>query len=243
LLKTYSYAANALAFWQGSQIVRNSSSGSAGTVYAIVFLILDASFVIGSAGPFIQSFAHAASAGQRILSLIDHPNIPIDVYSDEGFQADEKTFELGNNVVFKDVCFAYPARALEMVLDSVSLTLKSGTSIGIVGSSGSGKSTIAALLLRLYDPSQGCISIGDHSIPDYNLASIRRQIALVDQDPVLFSGTLYTSIKDGYKGVPIPEAEMRQRCEQAAKDADAWTFIQNLPNGLDTWLGEPGGTK
>lgn len=238
-----SYAANALAFWQGSEIVKLDSSGSSGTVYAIVFLILDASFVLASFGPFIQSFAQAASAGRRIFSVIDHADIPINVYANTGVLADDTTFRPGNDIVFKDVSFAYPARSLETVLDSVCLTLKNGTSIGIVGASGSGKSTVAALLLRLYDPSEGHISISSHSIPDYNLASLRRQIALVDQDPVLFSGTIYTNIRDGYKGAPISEIEMRKRCEQAARDADAWVFIQYLPQGLDTWLGEPSGTK
>jgi len=243
VLINYSYAANALAFWQGSAIVKDGSEGSAGTVYAIVFLILDASFVIGAAGPFIQSFAQAASAGRRILSLIDHPDIAIDVYSKDGIQADETTFKEGNEIVLKEVSFAYPARPQETVLDSVSLALKCGHSVGIVGASGSGKSTIAALLLRLYDPTQGCISVDDHSIPDYNLASFRKQIALVDQDPVLFSGTIYSNIKDGLKDAVLEEAEMRRRCCQAAKDADAWTFIESLPDGLDTRLGEPSGTK
>jgi ATP-binding cassette subfamily B (MDR/TAP) protein 1 len=68
-------------------------------------------------------------------------------------------------------------------------------------------------------------------------------MALVDQDPVLFSGTIYTNIKNGYKSAPISENDMRERCEQAARDADAWTFIQALPQGMDTWLGEPSGTK
>ena len=212
-------------------------------MYAIVFLILDASFVIASFGPFVQSFAQAASAGRRIFSVIDHPDIAIDVYSTEGVQADHTTFRPGNDIVFSDVSFAYPARADETVLDSVSLTIKSGTFVGVVGASGSGKSTIASLLLRLYDPSQGHIRVGPHSILDFNIASLRRQIALVDQDLVLFSGTIYSNIKDGYKGVPISESEMRNRCEQAAIDADAWTFIQSLPQGLDTWLGEPSGTK
>ena len=165
------------------------------------------------------------------------------MYANEGVPASETTFQSGNDIVFKDVSFAYPARALETVLDSISLTFRSGTSIGIVGSSGSGKSTIAALLLRLYDPTQGNISIDGHSISEYNLASLRNQIALVDQDPVLFSGTIYSNIKDGYKGTPIPDTEMRDRCEQAARDADAWIFIQSLPQGLDTWLGESSGTK
>ncbi|KAJ5042322.1 uncharacterized protein L3040_004874 [Drepanopeziza brunnea f. sp. 'multigermtubi'] len=220
------YAANALAFWQGARLVRDSmGQGSAGTVFAIVFLIVDASLVMGAAGPYIQSFSHAASAGSRILNLIDHPDLPIDVYSKEGHQADGETFGPDKKIVFSDVSFAYPARSMETVLASASFSIETGSTVGIVGASGSGKSTIAALLLRLYDPTQGSITVDGRAIPDYNLASLRRQIALVDQDPAIFSGT------------------MRGRCVEAAKAADAWSFIQALPEGLDTWLGEPTGTK
>lgn len=129
------------------------------------------------------------------------------------------------------------------VLDSVGFSIKMGTTVGIVGASGSGKSTIAALLLRLYDPSQGNITIDSRSIKDFNLASFRHQIALVDQDPAVFSGTIYTNILDGYKGPELTIDEMRGRCIKAAKAADVWSFIELLPNGLDTWLGEPDGTK
>lgn len=139
--------------------------------------------------------------------------------------------------------FAYPARPLETVLDAVNLKITAGSSVGIVGASGSGKSTIAALLLRLYDPSRGSISIGNHAIPDYNLSTLRNHISLVDQAPALFSGTLYSNIKDGLKGVIISEEEARERCMQAAKAADAWTFIKSFADGLDTRIGEPAGTK
>lgn len=238
------YAANALAFWQGARIIRDSNgNGSAGTVYAIVFLILDASFVIGSAGPFIQSFSQAATAGGRIFKLIDYPDIPIDVYSKEGIQVHDEVFGPDKEIVFTETSFAYPARSDETVLDSANFKIKMGSTVGIVGASGSGKSTIAALLLRLYDPTKGSISIDGVALPDYNLASLRRQIALVDQDPAIFSGTVYTNICDGYRGAELSDDEMRGRCVKAAKAADAWSFIKSLPNGIDTWLGEPDGTK
>lgn len=177
------------------------------------------------------------------MSLIDHPDIPIDIYSERGIRADATTFEPSKDIVFRDVSFAYPARPLQNVLDAVNLKITPGSSVGIVGASGSGKSTVAALLLRLYDPSRGSISIGNHPIPDYNLSTLRGQISLVDQDPALFSGTFYTNIKDGLKGITLPEEEVRKRCMQAARAADAWTFIESLPDGLDTRLGDPGGTK
>jgi ATP-binding cassette subfamily B (MDR/TAP) protein 1 len=233
-----------LAFFEGSKIIRESAStGGAGTVYAIVFLILDAAFVIGQAGPFIQSFSQAANAGRRILSLIDYPKIPIDVYAEGGIHADETSFEPGKEIVFSHASFAYPARPQETVLNDIQLKIRAGSSVGIVGASGSGKSTIAALLLRLYDPSKGSISIDGHLISDFNISSLRSQIALVDQDPAVFSGTIYTNIRDGLKRVCTSEEEMRERCINAAKVADAWMFIESLPNGIDTWLGEPNGTK
>jgi ATP-binding cassette subfamily B (MDR/TAP) protein 1 len=219
------------------------SSGGAGTVYAIVFLILDASFVMGQAGPFIQSFSQAASAGRRILDLIDYPDISIDIYSKLGHRASKETFAPEKEIVFKDVGFSYPARPSETVLDSVNLKIKTGSTVGIVGASGGGKSTIAGLLLRLYNPSQGVITIDGNSITNFNLSSLRNQIALVDQDPVVFSGSIYSNIRDGYKGAELFEDEMRARCVKAAKAADAWTFIESLPNGIYTWLGEPAGTK
>lgn len=208
-----------------------------------MFLILDASFVIGQAGPFIQSFSAAASAGRRILSLIDYPDIPIDVYSKDGIPANQQTLGPAKDITFNNVSFSYPARSSDTILNNINLKIDTGTTVGIVGSSGSGKSTIAALLLRLYDPCQGSIRIDGHTIPDYNLPSLRNQIALVDQDPAVFSGTVYTNIRDGYKGDLLPEEDMRKRCVEAAKAADAWTFIESLPYGFETWLGEPAGTK
>ncbi|RFU29862.1 hypothetical protein B7463_g6468, partial [Scytalidium lignicola] len=239
------YAANALAFWEGSRILKTDPGvkGGAGTIYAIVFLILDASFVIGQAGPFIQTFALAASAGRRIFDVIDHPNVPIDVNSEDGVQATEANFKSGKEINLRELSFTYPARPQETVLNSINLSIKSGSTIGIVGASGSGKSTIATLLFRLYDPSSGSITIDGHKITEYNLRSLRRQITLVDQDPALFSGSIFSNIRYGYRGPPINDEEMRELCIRAAKAADAWPFITSLPQGLDTWLGEPSGTK
>ncbi|KAF7903753.1 uncharacterized protein EAF01_006802 [Botrytis porri] len=216
---------NAVAFWQGSKMINSGSSSSAGTVYAIVFLILDASFVIGAAGPFVQSFANVASARQRIFDLIDYPNIPINVYSEEGISYDSETLDTGGSITFKDVGFYYPTRPLDTGLDSVNFEIRTGTSVGIVGVFGSGKSTITSLLFRIYDLSRGSVRVNGHTIPEYNLASLREKMALVDQDPAVFSGTIYYNIRYGYKA------------------SDASQFIELLPDGLDTWLGELSGTR
>jgi len=119
-----------------------STQGGAGTVYAVVFLILDASFVIGQFGPYIQTFALAAAAGGSVFQLLDHPESHINVYSSEGITVTRDTFN--QDICFRHVTFVYPARPTLRVLDGLNLQIKPGRFIGIVGVSGSGKSTITS---------------------------------------------------------------------------------------------------
>ncbi|KAI5788367.1 ABC transporter-like protein [Geopyxis carbonaria] len=238
------YAANALAFWEGSrQIAAGLFAGGegAGTVYTVVFLILDASFVIGQFGPFLQTFAVAAAAGDKILALLDRPAPTIDVYSTEGLAMPQPVE--ANDLVLHDVSFAYPARAAVRVLDAVTLVIPAGKATAIVGPSGSGKSTIASLLLRFYDPASGRVTVGAHDLRALNVRSYRSNVALVDQHPALFSGTVLENIAHGLLHTPgLSADEIRARCIQAARDANAHDFIAALPQGFDTVLGGGGGT-
>ncbi|KAI9679253.1 MAG: hypothetical protein M1817_005272 [Caeruleum heppii] len=237
------YAANALAFWQGSRMIANDEgSGGAGTIYAVVFLILDASFVIGSFGPFLQTFALAASAGGRVFELIDHPEADINVYSDGGLPTTAE--ELAQNIKFEHVSFVYPARPCVRVLDGINLQIIAGTVTGVVGASGGGKSTLAALLLRFYDPCSGKITIGDHDLRDFHIASLRQQIALVDQDPILLAGTIMENISHGIpEKADLCEKDIRERCIRAAREANAHDFITALPLGFLTEVGPSGGAR
>lgn len=130
------YAANALAFWYGHRLRQEGGrlSADAGTIYAVVFLILDASFVIGSFGPFIQTFALAAAAGQSVFSILDQPEPEINVYSTKGKKATNVHFKEDLNL--QDVSFVYPARPTVRVLDGVSLRFPAGKVTGVVGPSG-----------------------------------------------------------------------------------------------------------
>lgn len=232
------YSANALAFYYGSTLV---TGGNAGTIYAVVFLVVDASLVVSQFGPFIQTFALAASAGGKIYELLDAPEQTINSYSTEGIKCDADTFK--DDIVFEDVSFAYPARPSAPILKNVSLRFRAGATTGVVGSSGSGKSTTVSLLLRLYDPGSGCVRIGDRDIRDYHLASLRSQIALVDQDPVLFTGTIMENISCGLRNVHrMSDAEVLARCQQAIKDANA-DFVEHLTQGIYTKVGGSGGTS
>lgn len=227
------YAANALAFWYGDRL--RDGSAEAGTIYAVVFLILDASFVVGRFGPFIQTFAMAAAAGQAVHEILDHPVSDIDVYAPEGQEATSSHF--AKNIRFSAVSFVYPARPTVNILDAIDLTIVAGKVTGIVGPSGSGKSTITSLLLRLYDPTFGQIHIGGDDLKSFNIRSLRSRIALVTQNPVLFSGTIYENIRLGLpQNDSISEDEAFARCEAAAKEAHC-EFLIRLPQGMHTKIG------
>ncbi|KAF1978403.1 leptomycin B resistance protein pmd1 [Bimuria novae-zelandiae CBS 107.79] len=227
------YAANALAFWYGDKL-RNGSA-EAGTIYAVVFLILDASFVVGAVGPFIQTFALAAAAGQAVFDILDYPKSDIDVYSTNGKMVSKADFQ--KTITLRDVSFVYPARPTERVLQSVDLQIAPGKVTGLVGPSGSGKSTIASLLLRLYEPSAGSVLLGGDDLRDLNLKSLRAQIALVTQSPTLFSGTILDNIRLGLSGdEEIPEDVVLLRCRAAAEEAYC-DFLEHLPDGLHTQVG------
>ncbi|KAF2687161.1 leptomycin B resistance protein pmd1 [Lentithecium fluviatile CBS 122367] len=227
------YAANAMGFWYGDRL--RQGSAEAGTIYAVVLMILDASMVVGRFGPFIQTFAVAAAAGETVSEILDHPTADIDVYSPEGNTVRRADFE--QNLKLQGVTFVYPARPTERVLQDVSIEFPAGKVTGLVGPSGSGKSTIAALLLRLYDPPSGQVQLGKEDLKGMNVKSLRSRIALVTQSPSLFSGTILDNIKLGLPDVElVSEAEALARCTAAASDAHC-DFIEHLPDGMHTKIG------
>lgn len=189
------YATNAMAFWYGDRL-RNGSP-EAGTIYAVVFLILDASFVVGAFGPFIQTFAMAAGAGAAVSEVLEHPLADIDVYSKKGRPVSRSYFE--KDLTFSAISFSYPARPTVRILDGVNLRISPGQVTGLVGPSGSGKSTVISLLLRFYDPTYGRVFLGDIDLKALNVHSLRSHIALVTQNPVLFSGTIFQNILHGMR--------------------------------------------
>jgi len=137
-------------------------------------------------------------------------------------------------LAFEDVSFAY-AEGSPQVLKQINLQVKPGQTVAFVGKSGSGKSTLLALLPRFYDPGSGRIMLDGEPLDHYELASLRRQIALVDQQVRLFDATVAENIAYGLD--PLPDAAA---IERAARAAHAWEFIEKLPLGLDTPVGQNG---
>lgn len=210
-------------------------------ITALNLLTPDASFVISTFAPFVQTFALAAAAGRNIFAILDHPEAHINVYSSEG--ADANRADLQGDVKFESVSFVYPARPAVRVMEGFSACFEAGRVTGVCGSSGSGKSTIAAQLLRLYDPCSGLLSINGRNIRDFNIRSLRSHISVVDQNPIIFTGSIMENIAFGLKKEGVCGPSDRARCIEAAKTANAWPFIKTLPNGIDTSIGGAGGTQ
>lgn len=267
------YSANALAFYSGSRIVidglKDGQTQKVGAVYTVVFLLIDASFVIGQISPFLQTFSAAAGAGRTLLETIN-ASPKIDSSSPDGTRP-ELSGPLGFEL--RGVQFRYPARPDAPTLDGVDLELNAGQRIGICGMSGSGKSTIVALLQRLYDPTQGTVVLNDGTrLTDVNIHWLRSQIGLVGQEPVLFDCTVLESIAHGLLGSEvgahlgdallffsrhaldhpddpasgIPDEyreqmrEIEELCMSAAKLAHAHDFISALPAGYYERVGDSG---
>ncbi|MFD1002578.1 ABC transporter ATP-binding protein [Ohtaekwangia kribbensis] len=141
--------------------------------------------------------------------------------------------EISGKVEFKNVTFTYPDTGIR-ALKNISFTINPGESLAIIGTTGSGKSTVSNLVSRLYDVRDGEIRIDDIPIRDYNLTSLRSQIGYVPQDVFLFSDTIFQNIGFGIKE-PDPE-----KVTQAAKDADVYYNIMEFPQGFETRVGERG---
>lgn len=147
-------------------------------------------------------------------------------------QADRRR-DIQGKIEFRRVYFTYPDTGIKALSD-VSFTINPGESLAIIGTTGSGKSTVSNLITRLYDATSGEILIDDIPVADYNLTSLRKQIGFVPQDVFLFSDTIYNNI--GFGLDEIEEAKVIQ----AARDADVYENIMSFPDGLKTRVGERG---
>ncbi|XP_038171335.1 multidrug resistance protein 2 isoform X3 [Arvicola amphibius] len=138
------------------------------------------------------------------------------------------------NLEFKNVHFSYPSRSGVKILKGLNLKVQSGQTVALVGNSGCGKSTTVQLLQRLYDPTEGVVSIDGQDIRSINVRYLREIIGVVSQEPVLFATTIAENIRYGRENVTMDEIE------KAVKEANAYDFIMKLPHKFDTLVGERG---
>ena len=167
----------------------------------------------------------AAASQRRINEFL---NIKTDLISVKNLEAN-----LQGGISFRNVTFVYPDSGIE-ALKNFNLKVKAGETVAILGTTGSGKSTIANLLTRLYDPTEGEILADGLPLPDYNVQSLRRQIGYVPQDVFLFSESIAGNVRFGTTDMGL------DRVQQATKDADLYENIVAFPEGFDTRVGERG---
>ncbi|NKB81604.1 MAG: ATP-binding cassette domain-containing protein [Nitrospirales bacterium] len=222
-LLTFSMAGIVL-WYGGNQVIE--SSMSPGDLFAFV---LFAGILIGPFGSAARLFSHikeAQGAMQRVFELLDtKPEI-----TDH-----PRAVTLGpinGHVRFSNVHFAYDPRHL--VLSAISFDIRPGQLVALVGPTGSGKTTIANLLHRFYDPLEGAITLDGHDLRDIRLHSLYSQIAFVPQETLLFGGTIYDNILYGR------DTATENEIMTASQAANAHTFIESLPDGYQTIVGEKG---
>ena len=220
------FGAIALIIWFGAGMVHEGQLAAE----KLNEFILYALFIGGSIGGLASVYAQlqkAIGATETIFGLMDeHPEMDINT------NAAQKI--LVEKIAFEDIQFSYPTRKDVEVLKSISFDLDPGKTLALVGRSGSGKSTIASLLMRFYTIDQGGISVGGMPLNDIDLKAWRSSLAFVPQDVLLFGGTIRENIAYG-----DTEASEEQIID-AAKGANAWEFIKDFPEGLETTVGERG---
>jgi ABC-type multidrug transport system fused ATPase/permease subunit len=145
---------------------------------------------------------------------------------------------LRGEIDFEDVTFAYStAEGTKTALEDVTLHVPPGQTVALVGATGAGKSTLAKLAARFYDPTSGAVKVDGFDLRDVTMRSLRSQMGIVPQEGFLFSGTLRDNIAFGFpEGVPVDDAVL----ERACRAVGAWDFVQRLEHGLDTQIGERG---
>ncbi|KAJ3083808.1 Multidrug resistance protein 1, partial [Quaeritorhiza haematococci] len=243
------YLCYSISFWYGSILIEQGMM-TGGDVVSTFFGVIVGGYTIGQSGPGLTALATARGVASKIFEIIDRKSL-----IDSSEKGGKKLDHVKGEIVFKDIHFAYPSRPTLPILSSFSLTIPPNTTVALVGASGSGKSTIAKLITRFYDPSKGSITLDGVDLKDVNLKWLRRQVGVVSQEPVLFERTVRENIllgldeegedDEGNKEVGHgssggKDLEMERRIEEACRTANAWDFIQKLPRGLDTPVGEAG---
>ena len=214
--------------WFGGRVVLAEKGFNAGDFVQFLLFIFAAYRPLKAIGGIYGTIQSGFASADRVFKLIDTPREPLLPITEERLPTFTKTIQ------FTNVSFSYP-ECEPQVLRDINITATKGQIIAIVGSSGSGKSTILDLLPRFYRVTSGAILIDGENIDDLDLAGLRHLFGIVAQDTILFNETVFNNI--AYSG---GENVSEARVIEAAKASNAWEFIEKMPNGLSTIIGERG---
>ncbi len=214
--------------WYGVTLVNQGEGLTTGDLFKFILYTLFVGASISGIADLYSQLQKAIGATDSLLDLMEETTEELnhcEGVSEVHFKGD---------LEFQDVGFNYPSRPDVQVLDSISFKVGAGQKIALVGASGAGKTTISSLLFRFYDPQSGQISIDNRPIRTINLSCLRKQMAIVPQEVLLFGGTIRENIAYGKPGATFDEIV------DAAKRANAFEFIQGFTEGFETVVGERG---
>lgn len=207
----------------GSRLIASGEISIGDLSSFMMYAIYTGSSIFGL-GSFYTELMKGIGAAERVFELVDlRPKIPISV--------GRKVDNLHGDIQIKNALFAYPSRLDSTIFDNVDLHIRKGEHVCFVGPSGSGKSTISQLLLRFYDPLSGEILVNGHNISDLNLNFYRAKIGYVQQEPLLFSGTIRDNITFGKRD------STQEDIDYATRLSNCQSFIDGFPQKLDTEIG------
>ncbi|KAH7512906.1 hypothetical protein FEM48_Zijuj12G0139800 [Ziziphus jujuba var. spinosa] len=223
----------ALDFWYGGTLVEKGQI-SAGDVFKTFFILVSTGKVIAEAGSMTSDLAKGSAAVASVFEILDRHSLISGSHNGGEENSGTKLERVTGRIEMKKVDFAYPSRPETLVLRQFSLEVKAGTSIGLVGKSGCGKSTVVGLILRFYDVEAGSVKVDGVDIREVDVQWYRTHTALVSQEPVIYSGTIRDNIMFGK--LDASENEI----VEAARAANAHEFISSLKDGYETECGERG---
>lgn len=216
--------------YYGGTLVANNEI----TIGALTSFILYAGYTalsIGGLSNFYTELNKGIGAASRIWEIMDR-NYTIPITG--GLIPSGKP---SGEIIFENVTFNFPMRPTSSIIRDMNLYIKPGSNVAIVGRSGSGKTTIATLLLRFYDPVNGCIYLDGNNLTELNIKWLRSHIGSVNQEPILFSGTIRENI---LYGLNTDENFTESHFDRVCKEAHVEDFVRTLPNGFETLVGQRG---
>ena len=222
------YGCNIALSWFGAKYILHGAltTGQLNALFGYIMNILMALMMLSMAFVMISM---SASSARRIVEVLDEttdlpaPKAPVDTVAD-------------GSIAFDHVTFKYKHGSGQPVLNDITFTIRPGETLGIIGGTGSAKSSLVQLIPRLYDPETGSVKVGGVDVRDYNLDVLRREVSMVLQKNVLFSGTILDNLRWG------DENASEEECIRVAKLACADEFIERFPDKYNTWI-EQGGSN
>ena len=222
------FGAIVFIIWRGLLMTQGENAAlTQGDLFSFLMVTLMMAASIGSLPDFYSGIQKTIGGTEKLMDIIN------EISEKEVFQGEQKP-EIDGSIQFEGVHFSYPQRPDAEVLKGISFQLNKTETLALVGTSGGGKSTIASLVLSYYKASSGQILFGSNNVTDIDVKYLRKHIAFVPQDVLLFAGTIQENIAFGN-----PEADEKSVIE-AAKQANAFEFISNFPDGFNTQVGDRG---